>query len=102
MVKQFLQEHGELSHEHDELYVVCDQIGTPASAIMLAEDTLVTIDRILAELELIRLYHVVASGAVSWFDYARFIFSDTPRLGLIDKELGFKPITSVNYDGVAN
>ena len=86
----------------DELQVVCDQNGAPTSATMLAEVTLHAIERVLAEPELGGLYHVVASGAISWFDYARFIFSEAHRLGLIDKVPRLKPITSVDYGGVVN
>lgn len=92
----------QLAHSRDELQVVCDQVGAPTSTMMLATVTLQAIDRVLTEPELVGLYHVAASGAVSWFDYARFIFSEAYALGLIDKVPRLKPITSLGYAGVVN
>ncbi len=98
----FLKTMLQLARDRDELQVVRDQVGAPTSAMMLAEVTLMAIDRVLAEPELMGLYHVAASGAVSWFDYARFIFSKAHELGLIEKVPRLKPITSVDYGGVVN
>ncbi|MBL0629247.1 dTDP-4-dehydrorhamnose reductase [Aeromonas veronii] len=98
----FLKTMLRLAEHHDELSVVCDQVGAPTSAMMLAEVTVAAIDRILDEPELMGLYHVAASGAVCWLDYASFIFSEAYRLGLIDKVPRLKPITSVDYGGVVN
>ncbi|WP_429019886.1 dTDP-4-dehydrorhamnose reductase [Aeromonas allosaccharophila] len=98
----FLKTMLQLARDRDELQVVSDQVGAPTSAMMLAEVTLMAIDRVLAKSELMGLYHVAASGAVSWFDYARFIFSKAHELGLIEKVPRIKPITSVDYGGVVN
>ncbi|CAJ1800538.1 dTDP-4-dehydrorhamnose reductase [Aeromonas hydrophila] len=93
----FLKTMLQLARDRDELQVVSDQVGTPTSAMMLAEVTLMAINRVMAEPDLMGLYHVAASGAVSWFDYARFIFSKAHELGLIEKVPRLKPITSVDY-----
>ncbi|WP_421241190.1 dTDP-4-dehydrorhamnose reductase [Aeromonas enteropelogenes] len=98
----FLKTMLQLAHSRDELQVVCDQVGAPTSAMMLAEVTLQAIDRVLTEPQLGGLYHVAASGAVSWFDYARCIFSEAYASGLIDKVPRLKPITSLGYAGVVN
>lgn len=98
----FLKTMLQLARDRDELQVVCNQVGAPTSAMMLAEVTLMAIDRVLAEPELGGLYHVAASGAVSWFDYARFIFSKAHELGLIEKVPRLRPITSVDYGDVVN
>ena len=92
----------QLARDRDELQVVSDQVGAPTSAMMLAEVTLMAINKVVAEPELMGLYHVAASGAVSWFDYARFIFSKAYELGLIEKVPRLKPITSVDYGCVVN
>lgn len=96
----FLKTMLRVAQSRDELRVVCDQVGAPTSAMMLAEMTLLAIERVLGEPELGGLYHVAAFGAVSWFDYARFIFSEAYALGLIDKVPDLKPITSEDYGGV--
>lgn len=98
----FLKTMLQLAHSRDELQVVCDQVGAPTSAMMLAEVTLSAIDRVLTEPELGGLYHVAASGAVSWFDYACFIFSNAHELGLIEKVPRLRPISSVDYGSVVN
>ncbi|MEE1953893.1 dTDP-4-dehydrorhamnose reductase [Aeromonas sp. 75A] len=96
----FIKTMLQLASDRDELQVVSDQVGAPTSAMMLAEVTLMAIDRVLAEPGLMGLYHVAASGAVSWFDYARFIFSKAHELGLIEKVPRLKPINSMDYGGV--
>lgn len=96
----FLKTMLRLAQRHDELRVVCDQVGAPTSAVMLADVTIKAIAKVLKEPKLGGLYHVAASGAVSWYDYARFIFNEAYALGLIDKLPQLKPITSVNYGGV--
>lgn len=67
--------------------------------MMLAGVTLQAIDRVLAEPELGGLYHVTAFGAVSWFDYACFIFSEVYAFGLIDKVPQLLPVTSEDDGG---
>lgn len=96
----FLKTMLQLAHSRDELQVVCDQVGAPTSAMMLAGVTLQAIDRVLAEPELGGLYHVAASGAVSWYDYAHFIFNEVYAFGLIDKVPQLLPVTSEDYGGV--
>lgn len=70
-----------LGQEQESLSVVCDQIGAPTSATMLAEVTLGAIKQTLANPALCGLYHVAAKGETSWFDYARFIFAEAEKLG---------------------
>ncbi|MGE6133683.1 dTDP-4-dehydrorhamnose reductase [Aeromonas salmonicida] len=96
----FLKTMLRLAQSCDELQVVCDQVGAPTSAMMLAEVTLFAVERVLTKPELAGLYHVAASGAVSWYDYARCIFQEVSAIGLIDKAPQLKPITSVDYGGV--
>ncbi|MEH8120995.1 dTDP-4-dehydrorhamnose reductase [Aeromonas veronii] len=96
----FLKTMLRLAPRYDELHVVCDQVGAPTSAALLADVTIKAIARVLEEPALGGLYHVAASGAVSWYDYARFIFNEAYALGLIDKLPLLKPITSADYGGV--
>ncbi|MCF5767184.1 dTDP-4-dehydrorhamnose reductase [Aeromonas veronii] len=98
----FLKSMLQLAGDRDELAIVCDQVGAPTSAMMLAEVTLSAINRVLAEPQLEGLYHVTATGAVSWFDYASCIFSKAHELGLIEKIPRLKPISSMDYGGVVN
>ncbi|MGN5139816.1 dTDP-4-dehydrorhamnose reductase [Aeromonas sp. 164P] len=95
----FLKTMLRLAQRHDELRVVGDQVGAPTSAALLADVTIKAIARVLADPALGGLYHVAASGAVSWYDYARFIFNEAYTLGLLDKVPQLKPISSVEYGG---
>ncbi len=70
-----------LGAEREQLAVICDQIGAPTSAKILAEVTLSAISQTLAKPELAGLYHVAASGETSWYDYAGFIFHEARQLG---------------------
>lgn len=96
----FLKTMLRLAQSCDELQVVCDQVGAPTSAMMLAEVALFAVERVLTKPELAGVYHVAASGAVSWYDYARCIFQEASPIGLIDKVPQLKPITSVDYGGL--
>ncbi|MFM5366362.1 dTDP-4-dehydrorhamnose reductase [Aeromonas veronii] len=93
----FLKTMLHLGQCHDELNVVCDQIGAPTSATWLAQVTIQAIERVLAEPALAGLYHVAASGAVSWHEYADFIFSEAKAMGLIDKVPTLLPVASAHY-----
>lgn len=95
----FLKTMLRVAQRCDELHLVCDQVGAPTSAALLADVTIKAIARVLADPALGGLYHVAASGAVSWYDYARFIFNEAYTLGLLDKVPQLKPISSVEYGG---
>lgn len=77
--RNFLLTMLQLAKEQDELRVVDDQIGAPTWSRMIAEVTA----QILAELQTPRkvtseefsgIYHLAASGAVSWRGFAKMIF----------------------------
>ncbi len=70
-----------LGQEQASLSVVCDQIGAPTSAAMLARVTLTAIEQALGNPALDGLYHVTAAGETSWYDYARFIFAEARKQG---------------------
>lgn len=70
-----------LGQERASLSVVCDQVGAPTSAAMLAKVTLTAIDQALGNPALDGLYHVTASGETSWYDFAGVIFSEARKQG---------------------
>jgi len=81
-----------LGQERESLSVVCDQIGAPTSAAMLAKVTLRAIEQTLANPALCGLYHVTAMGETSWYDYARFIFAEAKKWG---RELKISELNAV-------
>lgn len=73
-----------LAAEREELRIVADQIGAPTSAELIADVTAQVLGRIHENPNastLSGLYHLVASGEVSWHGYARFVIAEASRLG---------------------
>ncbi|HET6787960.1 MAG TPA: dTDP-4-dehydrorhamnose reductase, partial [Aquabacterium sp.] len=65
-----------LAAERDALKVIHDQIGAPTGADLLADISAHAIRAVrhsAAPESLCGLYHLVAGGETSWFDYARFV-----------------------------
>jgi dTDP-4-dehydrorhamnose reductase len=66
-----------LAAERDALSVIDDQIGAPTGADLLADVTAQVIAKITADAHggkaLSGIFHCVAAGETSWFDYARFV-----------------------------
>jgi len=65
-----------LAAEKDEIRVVSDEIGSPTGAELIADITAITARKI-GEGDLTRqasgIYHLVAAGETSRYDYARFV-----------------------------
>ncbi|CAJ1817762.1 TPA: dTDP-4-dehydrorhamnose reductase [Aeromonas hydrophila] len=95
--QNFLKTMLRLGGERSSLSVVCDQVGSPTSAVMLAEATLIAIRAALLNPLLDGLYHVVAAGEVSWYDYASFIFKEGCALGLLERIPTLIPVNSDHY-----
>jgi len=70
-----------LAAERDSLSVIDDQIGAPTSAELLADVTAHALKAALREPALAGLYHCVASGQTSWYDYARYVLGQAQALG---------------------
>lgn len=62
-----------LAAERDRLTVINDQVGAPTGADLLADVTAHAIRAVQQRTELAGLYHLVASGETTWYDYARFV-----------------------------
>ena len=62
-----------LAAERDALNVIDDQIGAPTGADLLADITAHAIRGVLEKPQLQGLYHCVAAGETSWFEYARCV-----------------------------
>ena len=81
--KNFLLTIRRLAAERDELRIVADQIGVPNWCRTLAEATAQIAGAGPAPLaDRAGLYHLSATGAASWHDFARAIVGDvaTPRI----------------------
>ncbi|MFM5253827.1 dTDP-4-dehydrorhamnose reductase [Aeromonas hydrophila] len=94
----FLKTMLHLAPNHSSLQIVCDQVGAPTSARMLAEATFNAISQTLTNPVLEGTYHVVASGYVSWYEYAKFIFQEALHIGMLNCTPSIFPVTSSNYE----
>ena len=71
-----------LGSERDRLTVINDQIGAPTGADLLADVTAHAIRAVQQQPELAGLYHLVASGETSWYEYARFVLNFARNAGV--------------------
>jgi dTDP-4-dehydrorhamnose reductase len=88
----------EAAAQRDELKVIDDQIGCPTSARLIAD----VIGRIIAVGDAGRpipagIYHLVADGETSRYDYARFIIDEARRLGAKLKAERILPVPSAEF-----
>ena len=67
--KNFVRTMLSLAETHDEVSVVCDQIGSPTSAIELARAI-----KVLVPTEEYGIYHGTCEGKCSWADFTEAIF----------------------------
>lgn len=78
----FAQTMLRLAQERDRLSVIHDQIGAPTGADLLADVTAHALRTARQRPELGGLYHLVASGQTSWYDYARFVIDHARQAGM--------------------
>ena len=71
-----------LGAERDKLTVINDQTGAPTGADLIADITAHAIRSVQQQPELAGLYHLVASGETTWYDYARFVIASARQAGV--------------------
>jgi dTDP-4-dehydrorhamnose reductase len=97
-----------LSKFRNELNIVDDQLGSPTSAELVADVTLIALhsylhltptdaDRVFG------LYHLTAQGATTWYEYGRFVLKSAQEMGMNYKLNinNLKPVSSVEYSSSA-
>jgi dTDP-4-dehydrorhamnose reductase len=72
-----------LAKDREELSIINDQFGAPTGAELLADCTAHAITTAMRKPEVAGLYHLVASGTTTWFDYANLVFSEAKNAGLV-------------------
>jgi dTDP-4-dehydrorhamnose reductase len=97
--KNFLNTVLRLAAERDSLDVVCDQVGAPTGADLLADVTAHVVRDVMSGRGSEGTYHCVASGEVSWFDYAQFItrWARSNGLQMRLSEHAIRPVSSAVY-----
>lgn len=71
-----------LAKERSALTVINDQMGAPTAAELIADCSAHALRIASASPALAGVYHLVASGETSWYDYARYIFSYARQRGV--------------------
>lgn len=95
--KNFLKTMLTLSQQREELSVIDDQIGAPTSAELIADVSAHAIVQTLRDQTKIGIYHLVASGETSWFEYANYIFEQVKNLGVNLAIQQVNPIPTAAY-----
>ncbi len=92
-----------LAGERDSLSVIDDQIGAPTGADLLADVTAHAIRVARQRDEVSGLYHLVAGGQTSWYDYALHVFDFARQHGVVLKapQQAVKAITTCDYPTAA-
>jgi dTDP-4-dehydrorhamnose reductase len=92
-----------LMNERDSVKVVDDQWGSPTWAADLSQALLALITACggAPGREIPGpapgVYHYTNEGAATWFDFAREIYAQGRRLGLITRDCDVRPCTSAEY-----
>jgi len=71
-----------LAKERDTLNVINDQIGAPTGAELIADVTAHAIRVAQQQIDVSGIYHLVASGETSWYDYARYVLEFAVQSGI--------------------
>lgn len=68
--------------ERSEMSVINDQFGAPTGAELLADCTAHAIRVAQSKPDVAGLYHLIASGTTTWFDYAQLVFAKAREAGV--------------------
>ncbi|MPM61144.1 dTDP-4-dehydrorhamnose reductase [bioreactor metagenome] len=69
-----------LAQERDRLTVINDQFGAPTGADLLADVTAHVIRHVQQRPKDAGLYHCVAAGVTTWFEYAKFVIEQAQKI----------------------
>jgi len=82
-----------LMNERDEVNVVADQVGAPTWASTLAKAIWAAADK----KRLKGYYHWSDAGVTSWYDFSVAIQEEGLALGLLNRKVPVRPITSAEF-----
>lgn len=86
-----------LARERESLNVIADQFGAPTGADLIADVTALAIQQVLWRPELSGLYHLAASGEVSWYGYASHVIDFARSNGEALAVTSINPIETSAY-----
>ncbi len=96
--RNFVKTMLRLAQDRDEIGVVADQIGSPTSALDLADGIYAVARNLLErprERELRGVFHMAGEGFASWAELASEVFAVSARLG--GPVATVKPLTTADY-----
>lgn len=101
--QNFLKTILEAAATREELSVVADQWGAPTRAALVADVTAAALRQACADPARAGLYHVSATGATTWHEYACLAVKEAMARGLAMKATPerIKPIPAAQYQGKA-
>lgn len=82
-----------LAKDRESLSVICDQIGAPTGADLIADVTASAIQQVRNRNELGGLYHLAATGEISWHGYASHVIEFAKANG---EQLAVTSITPID------
>ncbi|MHA0916207.1 dTDP-4-dehydrorhamnose reductase [Kosakonia cowanii] len=86
-----------LGKERKSLGVINDQFGAPTGAELLADCTAHAIRTAIQHSNVAGIYHLSATGAVSWYKYAELIFDEARKAGITLSLESLNSISSKDY-----
>lgn len=86
-----------LARERETLSVIADQFGAPTGADLIADVTALAIQQVIRRPELSGLYHLAASGEVSWHGYASLVIGFAEANGEEFAVTTINPIETTAY-----
>lgn len=92
--RNFLRTMLRVGGERDELRVVADQVGTPTSAMLIAD---VTAQVLRQSPQGCGVWHLTASGQTNWHGFAEAIFAGAVARGLLARAPRVTAITTADY-----
>ena len=92
----FMKSMLKLSQKHTQLNIVDDQIGSPTSASSIAIATAFALKNPING-----IYHMTSSGKTSWCGFARKIFAQAVKLGILENTPTVNGISTSQYPTAA-
>jgi len=99
--KNFAKSILALANQREELSVIDDQFGAPTGAELLADCTAHAILKATNNEKLFGIYHLVASGTTTWYEYAKFVLDRSKEKGLEFKAKGIVPVSTESFPTAA-
>lgn len=86
-----------LAKEREELSIINDQFGAPTGAELLADCTAHAIRTAMSKPDVAGLYHLVAGGTTSWFEFAQLMFDEARKAGITLEVKKVTPVATTSY-----